>query len=101
MRTAPTCMWELGPSWWRNEASIAVRRSRCCWRALTIPFYQSSERIRALMSAGMAWDFSTEPEFQAELDWMEGFVREEVRPLELLDPSWTASGAPSPPSRSR
>src|SRR3954469_7001602 len=78
-------MWELGPSWWRNEASIAVRRSRCCWRALTIPFYQSSERIRALMSAGMAWDFSTEPEFQAELDWMASFVREEVRPLELLD----------------
>src|SRR3954447_2999463 len=85
MRTAPTCIWEFAPSWWRNEASIAVRRSRCCWRALTIPFYQSSERIRALMSAGMAWDFSTEPEFQAELDWMEGFVREEVRPLELLD----------------
>src|SRR3954469_5533746 len=78
-------MWELGPSWWRNEASIAVRRSRCCWCALTIPFYQSPGRIRALMSAGMAWDFSTEPEFQAELDWMDGFVREEVRPLELLD----------------
>ncbi|HEX2086944.1 MAG TPA: acyl-CoA dehydrogenase family protein [Solirubrobacteraceae bacterium] len=30
------------------------------------------------------WDFSTEPEFQAHLDWMRDFVREEVRPLELL-----------------
>jgi acyl-CoA dehydrogenase len=30
------------------------------------------------------WDFSTEPEFQAKLDWMRDFVREEVRPLELL-----------------
>lgn len=32
----------------------------------------------------MAWDFSTEPEFQAQLDWMAGFVREEVEPLDLL-----------------
>jgi acyl-CoA dehydrogenase len=32
----------------------------------------------------MAWDFSTEPEFQAKLDWMREFVREEVWPLETL-----------------
>jgi acyl-CoA dehydrogenase len=32
------------------------------------------------------WDFSTEPEFQAHLDWMRDFVREEVQPLELLHP---------------
>ena len=31
------------------------------------------------------WDFSTEPEFQAHLDWMRGFVRDEIVPLELLD----------------
>jgi acyl-CoA dehydrogenase len=31
------------------------------------------------------WDFSTEPEFQAQLDWMRDFVRDEIRPLELLD----------------
>jgi acyl-CoA dehydrogenase len=30
------------------------------------------------------WDFSTEPEFEAKLDWMREFVREHVRPLELL-----------------
>jgi alkylation response protein AidB-like acyl-CoA dehydrogenase len=32
------------------------------------------------------WDFSTEPEFQAKLDWVEEFCREEVEPLELLFP---------------
>src|SRR5919206_4827 len=30
----------------------------------------------------MAWDFSTEPEFQEKLDWMRDFVREEVWPIE-------------------
>jgi acyl-CoA dehydrogenase len=32
----------------------------------------------------MAWDFSTEPEFQEHLDWMRTFVREEIWPLETL-----------------
>ena len=36
----------------------------------------------------MAWDFSTEPEFEAKLDWMRGFVREEIMPLETLDEVW-------------
>ena len=30
----------------------------------------------------MAWDFSTPPEFQAQLDWMRSFVREEIWPIE-------------------
>jgi acyl-CoA dehydrogenase len=33
----------------------------------------------------MTWDFSTEPEFEARLDWMRDFVRQEVMPLEVLD----------------
>lgn len=33
------------------------------------------------------WDFSTDPEFQRKLDWMETFVREEVEPLDLLFPA--------------
>src|SRR5437870_2888540 len=33
----------------------------------------------------MAWDFSTEPEFQEHLDWMREFVREEIWPMETLD----------------
>ena len=36
----------------------------------------------------MAWDFSTEPEFQEQLDWMEGFVRTEIEPLDLLWGDW-------------
>ncbi len=36
----------------------------------------------------MAWDFSTEPEFEEKLEWMRGFVREEVFPLETLDLSY-------------
>ena len=35
--------------------------------------------------AAMAWDFSTEPEFEEKLEWMRGFVREEVFPLETLE----------------
>src|ERR1700729_928092 len=32
----------------------------------------------------MPWDFSTEPEFEAQLEWMRAFVRENVWPLETL-----------------
>jgi acyl-CoA dehydrogenase len=32
----------------------------------------------------MAWDFETDPDFQRKLDWMEGFVREEIEPLDLV-----------------
>src|SRR5213082_858319 len=32
----------------------------------------------------MAWDFSTDPEFQQQLDWMGTFVRERIWPLETL-----------------
>jgi acyl-CoA dehydrogenase len=32
----------------------------------------------------MAWDFETDPEFQAKLDWVDEFVREEVEPLDVL-----------------
>jgi len=34
----------------------------------------------------MAWDFSTDPEFQKKLDWVEDFCREEVEPLEYIFP---------------
>ncbi|HLX88311.1 MAG TPA: acyl-CoA dehydrogenase family protein, partial [Acidimicrobiales bacterium] len=32
----------------------------------------------------MGWDFSTDPEFQQQLDWMDEFVRTEVEPLDLV-----------------
>jgi acyl-CoA dehydrogenase len=31
----------------------------------------------------MAWDFSTEPEFQEQLDWIAKFVKTEIEPLDL------------------
>ena len=34
----------------------------------------------------MAWDFSTEPEFQEKLDWVEQFCKEEIEPLDLVFP---------------
>jgi hypothetical protein len=48
----------------------------------------------------MAWDFSTEPEFQEKLDWAREFVTERVEPLDLLYPTvsstrWTTSCARS------
>src|SRR5918992_1371628 len=33
----------------------------------------------------MAWDFSTDPEFEEKLVWMREFVREEIIPMETLD----------------
>ncbi len=32
----------------------------------------------------MAWDFSTDPEYAAQLHWVEEFVREECEPLDLI-----------------
>jgi len=34
----------------------------------------------------VAWDFSTEPEFQAKLDWVEDFCKLEIEPLDLVFP---------------
>ena len=44
------------------------------------------------------WDFETDPEYQADLDWAASFVREEVEPLQYVlphvlerqDPLWQA-----------
>ncbi|WBX84382.1 acyl-CoA dehydrogenase family protein [Sphingosinicella microcystinivorans] len=52
----------------------------------------------------MAWDFSTDPDFQEKLDWMETFVREEIEPLDLVfrgpadpfDPASPAAAAMAP-----
>jgi acyl-CoA dehydrogenase len=45
----------------------------------------------------MAWDFSTEPEFEAKLAWMRDLVRDEILPLETLDldhPTFLRAAAP-------
>jgi acyl-CoA dehydrogenase len=41
----------------------------------------------------VAWDFETEPDYQAKLDWARAFVDEEVLPLETLDLEDDALGA--------
>jgi len=33
----------------------------------------------------VAWDFSTEPEFEDHLSWMRAFVREEIWPIETIE----------------
>ncbi len=47
----------------------------------------------------MAWEFSTDPEFQEQLDWMREFVDTEIEPLELFyddmsDANWKLATAP-------
>jgi len=47
----------------------------------------------------MAWDFSTDPEFAAQLEWMRTFVDEEIEPLSLFyddmsDDSWKRATEP-------
>ena len=39
----------------------------------------------------MAWDFSTDPEFELQLEWMRAFVREEVWPIEAIEDRLTQS----------
>lgn len=47
----------------------------------------------------MAWDFSTEPDFQDKLDWIRAFVHEEVEPLDVL---FTGPAAPfAPPEEAK
>jgi acyl-CoA dehydrogenase len=42
----------------------------------------------------MAWDFSTDPEFQKKLDWVDEFCREEIEPLDLVFPHAVRSRNP-------
>jgi len=45
----------------------------------------------------MAWDFSTDPDYQQKLDWADRFVRDEVEPLDLV---WGGEGH-TPPNAER
>jgi acyl-CoA dehydrogenase len=40
----------------------------------------------------VAWDFSTEPEFEEKLVWMRAFVEDEIIPLETLADRWREPG---------
>src|SRR6185295_17451532 len=39
---------------------------------------------RARRRSGVAWDFSTEPEFEEQLEWIRAFVRDEIWPIETI-----------------
>jgi len=45
----------------------------------------------------MAWDFSTDLEFQEKLDWVEQFCREQIEPLTLAFPAagWPVGRPPA------
>src|SRR5437763_2583601 len=60
-----------------------VSRSRCCCGMRLSHACGRAKSLRVVFSA-VAWDFSTEPEFQSKLDWMTTFVRERIWPLETL-----------------
>lgn len=40
----------------------------------------------------MSWDFSTDPDFQEQLDWMNALVRQEIWPLETIWPELGIDG---------
>ncbi len=42
----------------------------------------------------MAWDFSTEPEFQKKLDWVSDFCKNEIEPFSLIFPYAVRSREP-------
>ena len=42
----------------------------------------------------MAWDFSTDPEFQKQLDWVADFCQNEIEPLDLVFPGAAYSRSP-------
>src|SRR4051794_28645103 len=77
-------MWDSWPSWARNDASTAVRRSRCPSAMRSIIAVLAAPR-GLCHPCRVAWDFSTDPAFQEQLDWMAAFVREEIWPLETID----------------
>src|SRR4051794_11083018 len=41
-------------------------------------------RIGLIVLGVIVWDFSTESEFQANLDWMAAFIRNEIEPLDQV-----------------
>ena len=86
----PRCPTRAGSGRHRGAAGrCAPPRRRRRWPRASTPA-PAMRRSCKRQSVGM-WDFSTEPEFQAKLDWMRTFVREEVEPLDLLFPT---AGAP-------
>src|SRR5262245_19968982 len=45
-------------------------------------------------SIAMAWDFTTDPAFQEQLDWVAEFCKEEIDPVDLIFPGAAKSRDP-------
>src|SRR5689334_9150373 len=69
----------------RPSRSESTARPRQSWSRLLHSCSPPRKR-RGAESRGMAWDFSTDPDFQKKLDWVEEFCKEEVEPLEFVFP---------------
>ena len=76
---------------WEHDLHLYLRRVLACEQRFgDAPFHERqlaaaklTERARGRTrrkpeGATMAWDFSTEPEFDEKLEWMREFVREEI-----------------------
>ena len=69
----------------RRTAPRSARPRRSGERSASPPCARpASIQGRAAIIPAMAWDFSTEPEFQEQLDWMRAFVRDEIWPIETV-----------------
>src|SRR3954447_14106155 len=67
------------PGQQRQRDAARARHERNIRRLLGDASPCSTERTRA-----MSWDFSTDSDFQEQLDWMDALVRTEIWPLETL-----------------
>src|SRR5215204_5865639 len=68
----------------RRAASVFMLRSTAHRCGSCAPFLPPLCAANLRRRYRMAWDFSTEPEFQQQLDWMRDFVREEIWPIETV-----------------
>jgi hypothetical protein len=51
--------------------------------------------VRSQRGGTMAWDFETDPEYQAQLDWADEFVRDQVlRDYHASDDLWPSQHIP-------
>ena len=51
---------------------------------LSVGRIHSAISVRSWRGDTMAWDFETDPEYRAQLDRADEFVRDEVEPLDLV-----------------
>src|SRR6201991_1146176 len=69
-----------------RQGEQARERSWCLYESARYRFGLTGveTRFEGAIIPRMAWDFSTDPEFEAQLEWMRAFVREEVWPIETV-----------------